>query len=80
MPKTIRPKEERIAEIDRKIEGHKSAIKTLEAKRQTILNPRKRKPRTTAKTVVEAAIKAGLKPTEIMEKLGLEPSSTEESV
>lgn len=72
MPRTIRSKEERIAEIDKKIESHKSTIKTLEAKRQAILSPRKRKPRTTAKTVVDMAIKAGMKPTEIMEKLGLE--------
>ena len=71
MPRTIRPKEERIAEIDKKIESHKETIKVLEAKKQAILNPRKRKARPTAKSVVDMAIKAGMKPAEIMEKLGL---------
>ncbi|MCI8479148.1 MAG: hypothetical protein HFE97_12600 [Oscillospiraceae bacterium] len=71
MPRTIRPKEERIAEIEMKIEAHKETIKNLEAKKQAILSPRKRKARPTAKSVVDMAIKAGMKPAEIMEKLGL---------
>lgn len=71
MPRTTHTKEERIAVIDAKIEKHKKDIKTLEAKKQAILNPKPRKARTTAKTVVDLAKKAGMKPEEMLEKLGL---------
>lgn len=71
MARAIRSKEERIADIEARIEKHKQDIKTLEAKKQAILNPKPRKPRATAKTVVDLAKKAGMKPEEMLEKLGL---------
>lgn len=71
MARTTRTKEERIADIDARIEKHKKDIKALEAKKHAILNPKPRKTRTTAKTVVDLAKKAGMKPEEMLEKLGL---------
>ena len=71
MARTTRSKEERIADIDARIEKHKADIKSLEAKKQAILNPKPRKQRATAKTVVDIAKKAGMKPEEMIEKLGL---------
>lgn len=71
MARVTRSKEERIAEIDKKIESHKAAIQTLEQKKKDILTPKKRKPRPTAKTVIDLAKKAGMKPEEMIEKLGL---------
>ena len=68
-----RTKEERIAEIDKKIESHKKSIETLEAKKEAILNP---KPRTrkikSVNSVIAKAKEAGLTPEEIAKKLGLE--------
>lgn len=67
-----RPAEERLAEIDAKIESHKSAIQKLEQKREAILNP---KPRTSKaagmKTLIAKAKEAGLTNEEIAEKLGI---------
>lgn len=71
MAKSIRTKEERIADIGARIEKHKKDIKTLEAKKHAILNPKPRKKKATAKTVVDLAKKAGMKPEEMLEKLGL---------
>ena len=60
-----RPAEERIAEIDKKIAGHKDAIQKLEAKKNAILNSK--------------AKVAGMSNEEIAQKLGIsldEPEST----
>lgn len=39
--RTIRPVEERIAEIDKKIAAHQAAIDQLQKKRETALNPKR---------------------------------------
>lgn len=68
-----RTKEERIAEIDKKIDAHKKSIVTLEAKKEAILNP---KPRTrkakSVSAIIAKAKEAGLTPEEIAAKLGVE--------
>lgn len=71
MARVIRSADERIAEIDAKIEKHKADIKSLEAKKDAILNPKPRKARMTTKSVADLAKKAGMKPEEMLEKLGL---------
>ena len=68
MAKINRTPAERAAEIDKKIKAHQDAIVVLEAKKEEILHPKK-KP--TMKSVMEAAKKAGMKPEEMLEKLGL---------
>lgn len=75
MARTNRTKEERIAEIDRRIEKHKSDIASLEAKKNAILNPKPRKARMTTKTVIDIAKKAGLTPEEMLKKLDLKLDS-----
>ena len=62
----IRPIEERIAEIDRKIEKKKAELASLEARKQKMLHP------TTMRSVMNAAKEAGMTPEEVAEKLGLE--------
>lgn len=61
-----RPAEERIAEIDTKINAHKESIKKLEQKKAAILNP---KPRTSkaakTKMLITKAREAGLTDEEI---------------
>lgn len=61
-----RPAEERIAEIDAKINAHKESIKKLEQKKAAILNP---KPRTSkaakTKMLITKAKEAGLTDEEI---------------
>lgn len=68
-----RTKEERLAEIEKKIEGHKRAITTLETRKEAILNP---KPRTrkvkSVGAIIAKAKEAGLTPEEIAAKLGVE--------
>lgn len=68
-----RTKEERLEEIEKKIDGHKKAIATLEAKKEAILNP---KPRTrkvkSVGAIIAKAKEAGLTPEEIAKKLGVE--------
>lgn len=77
LPKVTRTKDERLAEIERKIEKHKADIASLEVKKRALLAPKKKAQRTTAKTVVELAKKAGMKPTEMLEKLGLKDQAEE---
>ena len=65
-----RPAEERIAEIDKKIAGHKEAIKKLEAKKHTILNPKPRASKAAGlKALISKAKEAGMTNEEIAEKL-----------
>ena len=67
-----RPAEERIAEIDKKIVGHKEAIKKLEAKKHTILNPKPRASKAAGlKALISKAKEAGMTNEEIAEKLGI---------
>ena len=62
----IRPLEERIAELDRKIEKKKAELAALEAKKQKLLHPN------SMRSVMNAAKEAGMTPDEIAEKLGLD--------
>ena len=62
----IRPLEERIAEIDLKIEKKKAELAALEAKKQKLLHPN------SMRSVMNAAKEAGMTPDEIAEKLGLD--------
>ena len=67
-----RTKEERIAEIDKKIEAHKKSISALEAKKEAILNPKPRTRKTKSfNAVIAKAKEAGLTPEQIAEKLGV---------
>ena len=70
--KVRRSVEERVAEIDEKINAHKDAIAKLEVKKNELLNP---KPRLTKaqkmKLVLEKAGAQGLSPEQIAEKLGV---------
>lgn len=65
MARIIRPLEERIAEIDLKIEKKKAELAILEAKKQKMLHPK------SMRSVMNAAKEAGMTPDEIAEKLGL---------
>ena len=73
-----RPAEERIAEIA----GHKEAIKKLEAKKHTILNPKPRASKAAGlKALISKAKEAGMTNEEIAEKLGIslnDDANTEE--
>ena len=77
-----RPAEERTAEIDKKIAGHKEAIKKLEAKKHTILNPKPRASKAAGlKALISKAKEAGMTNEEIAEKLGIslnDDANTEE--
>ena len=64
--RVIRPIEERIAEIDQKIEKKKAELASLEARKQKMLHP------TTMRYVMNAAKEAGMTPEEVAKKLGLE--------
>lgn len=66
-----RPIDERVAEIDKKIEGFKASIATLEEKKADLLAPKARKKRATPKTVIDLAKKAGMSPEDMLKKLGL---------
>ena len=66
MARIIRPLEERIAEIDLKIEKKKAELAILEAKKQKMLHPK------SMRSVMNAAKEAGMTPDEIAEKLGLD--------
>lgn len=69
----IRSKEERIAEIDKKIEGHKQNIAALEKKKDAILNPKTRARKLTSVTsIVKKAKESGMSSDEIAAKLGIE--------
>ena len=64
-------KEERIAILDRKIATHKANIETLEAKKDSILNPKPRKNKVTIKKIILAAKEHGLTETDIAARLGI---------
>ncbi len=66
-----RSKEERIADIEARIEAHKQNIASLEAKKQAILNPKSRKAAITMNAVLKKAKEQGLSAKEIAKKLNL---------
>ncbi len=66
MARIIRTVDERVAQIDQKIEKKKAELEALEAQKQKLLHP------INMKTVMAKAKEAGLSPEEIAEKLGLE--------
>ena len=69
----IRPAEERIAELERKIETLKGQIAKHEAKIEAIRNPKPRtgRRRSAIKAVLEKAKESGMTPEEIAKKLGI---------
>lgn len=70
--RVMRSKEERIAEIDKKIAFHKEKVTMLEAKKESILNPKPRGGRKKGmNTVLSKAKDLGMTPEEIAEKLGI---------
>ena len=66
--------EERAAELDKKIQAHKEAIKQLEEKKAELFRPKKRRRSDAeiAKDLLARAKKAGMTSKDIAEKLGLE--------
>jgi predicted transcriptional regulator len=66
-----RSKEERVAEIDAKIEYHKSNIATLEKKKKDILAPKKKREKKTSYASVFAKAKENMSADEIAKKLGI---------
>ena len=66
--------EERAAELDKKIQAHKEAIKLLEEKKSELFRPKKRRRSDAeiAKDLLARAKKAGMTSKDIAEKLGLE--------
>ena len=69
--RNYRSKEERIAEIEQKIETHRANIAVLEGKKAAILNPAPRRKRVGVGTVLKAAKESGMTPEEIANKLGI---------
>lgn len=68
----IRSKEERVAELDKKIAYHKQCVTTLEAKKESVLNPKSRKRGSrSVNTIISKAKEAGLTNEQIAEKLGI---------
>ncbi len=66
-----RTKEERITEIDAKIEAHKKNIAALEAKKKAILNPKPRGTSLSMNAVLKKAKAQGYTAKEIAKKLNL---------
>ncbi len=68
-------KQAAIMEFDRKIETVQARIAALREKQEAILTPKPRKPRKTKKEkiaeILKQAQRAGLKPEEIAERLGI---------
>lgn len=63
----IRSKEEKIAELDRKIAFHKEKIALLEAKKKELMAPK-----LSAREIIAAAKKRGMTTEDIMKKLGID--------
>ena len=67
-----RSKEEILAEIEKKIKAHQDAISKLEARKESILNPKRKLTKAQKiKVLIDQAKEAGMSPEEIAEKLGL---------
>lgn len=67
-----KPVEERIAELQKKIEVKKGEIAKLELKIEDLKNPKPRVTRVSMKSVFDKAKAAGMTPEEIAKKLKLE--------
>jgi hypothetical protein len=67
-----RTTEERIAEIEKKIEAHKSNIATLEARKKAILSPKTRKAPLSMSAVMKKAKEKGYTAKDIAKKLDIE--------
>lgn len=66
MPRVAKTTEEKVAEIDSKIEKKRAEIEALEAQKYKLQHP------INMKTVIAKAKEAGLSAEEIAQKLGLE--------
>jgi hypothetical protein len=66
-----RTKEDRIAELEAKIEAHKKNILTLEARKKSILSPKPRKAPLSMNSVLKKAKEKGFTAKEIAKKLEL---------
>ena len=66
MARNVRSTDERVAEIDQKIEKKKQEIKALEERKNKILNP------VSMRSVISRAKELGMKPEEIAKKLGID--------
>ncbi len=66
MARIVRTVDERVAQLDQKIEKKKAELDALEAQKQKLLHP------VNMKIVMAKAKEAGLSPEEIAKKLGLE--------
>jgi hypothetical protein len=66
-----RTKEERIAELESKIEVHKKNIAALEARKKAILSPKPRKAPLSINSVLKKAKEKGYSAKEIAKKLEL---------
>lgn len=68
MPRAIRPVETRLAEIDKKIEFHSSALKTLQARRKNVRFP-KHEIKKQVKELIEILLSKGITVEEIVDEL-----------
>lgn len=65
--RTIRSVEERVAELDRKINFHKEKIALLEEKKKNLLAPK-----LSANKIIAAAKEKGMSVDDIIKKLGID--------
>lgn len=73
-------KEEKIVEIDRKIQHHKDCIEKLETTKKNLITPKPRKRKVASmNTIIHKAKAVGMTSEEIIKKLGLEELLNEES-
>lgn len=71
--RTVKPKDEKIAALDAKIKYHQDCIKTLEAKKKEILEPKKRQRKITSTNgLIKKAAEKGMTLEEMAKKLGIE--------
>jgi uncharacterized coiled-coil protein SlyX len=63
----VRSKEERIAELDKKIAYHQEKIDALEEKKKALITPKM-----TAAQIINAAKEKGMTTEQIMKKLGID--------
>ena len=63
----VRSKEERIAELDKKIAYHQEKIDALEEKKRALITPKM-----TATQIINAAKEKGMTTEQIMKKLGID--------
>lgn len=65
--------EDKVAELDRKIQGHEKNIETLKAKKERLLNPPTRaKRKSSVSGVLKKAKEMGMSAEEIALKLGID--------